>query len=370
MAHDVFISYSSEDKSTADAACSILESQGLRCWIAPRDILPGSEWTESILDAITQSKAMVLIFSRLANDSPHVRREVERAVHQRIPIVPMRIENVPPTRAMEYLISTTHWMDAISPPLADHLNKLAAVLKSLLQLSKEGNASSPLASPATTAPAAKRSRGVSRGVWIGIATAALIVALVFWALSLKGGNHSSQTADIAATSRAADAVAASNTHAANSITAPASAAPAVTDYLPPPDDQDWQMITWRLSTSMLSTGNLFAPNSDGSKKKVVFGRILNQTSNYFDTNILRNHFTDTLFKSGKVETPSILGGVVNERSPDYTLAGMITELRSRNPTVIQSTFTVHMTLANPQGRTVWEDSASVTKVAVHNSVGL
>lgn len=39
--HDVFISYASSDKPVADAVCAALEQRGIRCWIAPRDILPG-----------------------------------------------------------------------------------------------------------------------------------------------------------------------------------------------------------------------------------------------------------------------------------------------------------------------------------------
>ncbi|HXQ15450.1 MAG TPA: toll/interleukin-1 receptor domain-containing protein [Caulobacteraceae bacterium] len=42
--HDVFISYSSKDKTTADAICALLERDGAKCWIAPRDILPGEAW--------------------------------------------------------------------------------------------------------------------------------------------------------------------------------------------------------------------------------------------------------------------------------------------------------------------------------------
>jgi hypothetical protein len=52
MAHDVFISHSSKDKLAADAACAVLEGEGIRCWIAPRDITPGAEWSASIIDAI------------------------------------------------------------------------------------------------------------------------------------------------------------------------------------------------------------------------------------------------------------------------------------------------------------------------------
>jgi hypothetical protein len=132
MAHDIFISYSHSDKASADAACAILESEGLRCWIAPRDILPGSEWTESIMVGLGGAKALVLLFSSRADASAQVRREVERALHHAIPIVPVRLEKVAPGRAMEYLISTQHWLDAVSPPLEAHFRRLAANLKMLI----------------------------------------------------------------------------------------------------------------------------------------------------------------------------------------------------------------------------------------------
>jgi hypothetical protein len=41
MAHDVFLSYSKKDKLAADAACNVLELNGVRVWMVPRDILPG-----------------------------------------------------------------------------------------------------------------------------------------------------------------------------------------------------------------------------------------------------------------------------------------------------------------------------------------
>jgi hypothetical protein len=105
MAHDVFISYSSKDKLTADAACAILESKGIRCWIAPRDILPGADWGESIVDALGQARVFVLVFSSPANASQQIRREVERAVNRGLAVIPLRIEDVAPTKSLEYFIS-------------------------------------------------------------------------------------------------------------------------------------------------------------------------------------------------------------------------------------------------------------------------
>ena len=69
MAHDVFITYASADKPIADAVCARLEAARLRCWIAPRDILPGQDWTAAILNAIETSSVLVLVFSAQANES-------------------------------------------------------------------------------------------------------------------------------------------------------------------------------------------------------------------------------------------------------------------------------------------------------------
>jgi TIR domain len=77
MARDVFVNYSIHDKTTADAVCATLEANGLRCWIAPRDIVPGMNWGEAIIDAINTSRVMVLVFSSNANTSQQILREDE-----------------------------------------------------------------------------------------------------------------------------------------------------------------------------------------------------------------------------------------------------------------------------------------------------
>jgi len=52
MAHDVFISYATADQTVAQMVCATLEKQGIRCWMAPRDLLPGRTWAAAIIDAI------------------------------------------------------------------------------------------------------------------------------------------------------------------------------------------------------------------------------------------------------------------------------------------------------------------------------
>ena len=131
--HDVFISYSEEDKPIADAVCSRLEARSMRCWIAPRDVLPGREYPEAIIDAIDESRIMVLIFSSSSNTSPHVIRELTRAVGNGAVIIPFRIEDIQPSKSMAYLINLPHWLDALTPPLEKHIEKLAETVQFLLE---------------------------------------------------------------------------------------------------------------------------------------------------------------------------------------------------------------------------------------------
>src|SRR3712207_1798339 len=136
MGHDVFISHSSKDKNIADAVCATLERNGIRCWIAPRDILPGASWAKSILKAVAEARLMVLVFSRSTQESQHVRREVERAVHHGIAIAPIRVEDVMPADELEYYLSSSHWMDAMTPPFDQHLRHLADKVRVLLEMER------------------------------------------------------------------------------------------------------------------------------------------------------------------------------------------------------------------------------------------
>jgi uncharacterized protein YndB with AHSA1/START domain len=143
MPFDVFISYSSQDKPTADAACAALESADIRCWIAPRDINPGRNYAESIMDAIENARVLVLIFSNNANASPQIKQEVERAGSKGLHIITLRIEDVIPNRALEYFISSSHWLDAFPPPRDRYFAKLVVSSRALLETAITGQSTKP-----------------------------------------------------------------------------------------------------------------------------------------------------------------------------------------------------------------------------------
>jgi hypothetical protein len=147
--HDVFISYAQQDKPIADAVCAKLESRNIRCWIAPRDISPGKSFPEAIIEGIEDGKVVVLIFSSHANKSPHVTRELTNAVNKGRIIIPFRVEDVVPSKSMEYLIGVPHWLDAVTPPLEEHLEILANTVE---YITSSGNISAASSVQASSLP--------------------------------------------------------------------------------------------------------------------------------------------------------------------------------------------------------------------------
>ncbi|HEX4630334.1 MAG TPA: TIR domain-containing protein [Chthoniobacterales bacterium] len=189
MQYDAFISYCSEDKKIADAVCGTLESNKIRCWIAPRDVGPGRTWGSAIIEAIGDSAVMVVIFSQHSNGSPQVMREIERAVNKGVAIIPFRVENVVPSKDLEYFISSCHWLDAMNPPLEKHIGELADAILALQRRT----------TPAP-APIKEEPRKKSWAMWGAIALAAILaVGAGAWFLG-----HKSEAGETVTIERPAD----------------------------------------------------------------------------------------------------------------------------------------------------------------------
>jgi hypothetical protein len=209
VAYDVFISYSSKDKPVADAVCARMESAGIRCWIALRDIVAGTSYGEAIIDAIHEAKVMVLVFSSNANSSGHIPKEVERAVSRGVVIIPFRIEDVAPGKSLDYFIGSVHWLDAMTPPLEKHLDDLASTVHKLLpakageqgapalQASATWQRSAPAIAPIgavrSAAGGAPARASSSKTIWIGLAAVAVLAAVVLGAMLLRGGGNTPET---------------------------------------------------------------------------------------------------------------------------------------------------------------------------------
>ena len=132
MPKDVFVSYSSQNKADAEKLCTLFEENGVDCWIAPRDILPGADFDVAILDGIDQCQAMVLILTRDANTSVFVRNEVNRAFSQGKPIITIRMEDIKPGRHLELYLARYQWTDGFPPPVEERITTMARAVLQLL----------------------------------------------------------------------------------------------------------------------------------------------------------------------------------------------------------------------------------------------
>ena len=181
MSPRVFISHSSEDKTIAETICQRFESDGIKCWIAPRDIEPGSDWTKAIMQGIEACQVFILVFSKQANESDHVYREVAKAFSACLVVVPFKIEAVSPTASLGYYLNTVQWLDAVNPPLEPHLSTLVERVKSLLAGNAMGQQAKTSQVTAAAIPASKR-----RGFATKWAVSMALVTLCLIALAAAG----------------------------------------------------------------------------------------------------------------------------------------------------------------------------------------
>ena len=208
----VFISYSSEDRVIAEKVCRLLEGDGLPCWIAPRDVAPGHDFGEQIIDAIESTQVMVLILSAHANASIFVKREVERAISAGRVAIPLRIQEVQPSKALQLFISSTQWIDAWAPPLPARVHLLAAAIHVLIDGVREEPDEVPL--PPTpdarsfwrrVSTAIRHGRGRSLGAVAVLGLVLLIAASALYGRHLGGatpGTSSTTASDTTATATA------------------------------------------------------------------------------------------------------------------------------------------------------------------------
>jgi TIR domain-containing protein len=162
MGASVFISHSSHDHEIAVTVCEALERRGLGCWLSSRDIGPGENFQEAIVKAISSVHSMVLVFTGSANNSDEIKKEIALASHNHLAVIPLRVEDVVPTDAFQYELSTRQWVDAFDDwdramsLLADQISRIGG------KRATPPNGSVPY-SPAVARPAASMPHGASDG---------------------------------------------------------------------------------------------------------------------------------------------------------------------------------------------------------------
>jgi len=100
-----FISYSSHNQSAADAIRRLLQSNGVRTWMAPYDIPAGSEYAEVLYDALTGCACLVLLLTGDSQNSLWVKKEVNIAISNCKTVIPVKLEDVELNSAMKLYLN-------------------------------------------------------------------------------------------------------------------------------------------------------------------------------------------------------------------------------------------------------------------------
>lgn len=169
----IFISHSSQDRRVAGRLCDALERRALRCWLASRDIGPGENFQEAIVKAIRSVRVMVLVFTGSANNSNEIKKEMALASQNRLVVIPLRVEDVLPSDAFLYELSTRQWIDAFDNweeavgRLADQINGVVG---------EQGAAPLPAAAAAEPGRHAVARPARAWMAWLAAALALLVAA--------------------------------------------------------------------------------------------------------------------------------------------------------------------------------------------------
>ena len=189
MSSHVFVSHSHEDSAAADLLVKALEERGVPCWVAPRDVPPGGSYAEAILNAIESASCFVLIYSEHSNVSSHVLREVERALKFGLNIVPVRFDESTPSKSLDYLLATVHWLSVTADSrdrsvikAAEQIAAWVAKFQNTPPIAKPNQVPTPVALPA---PPPKRNL-----IWIGLVVLLPVVAALIWFLISKNPSRS------------------------------------------------------------------------------------------------------------------------------------------------------------------------------------
>jgi tetratricopeptide (TPR) repeat protein len=129
----VFISYADSDRESALNICNSLESYGIKCWLAFRDLKPATDWPSEIVKALRKCKFCLLIFSDAANKAKGVFNEISIAEKAKISIIPCRIENIEPSEFLEYHLSRRHYFDFFQGDPEINMKILTEKIKNDLQ---------------------------------------------------------------------------------------------------------------------------------------------------------------------------------------------------------------------------------------------
>ncbi len=97
----VFLSYHHKDADAAEVVRKSLERAGFDVWDPRTRLLPGEDWNKAVGEALQSARAMIVLLSPEAVESPWMKREIAYALGERrfegrlVPVVVRPVSKVP-----------------------------------------------------------------------------------------------------------------------------------------------------------------------------------------------------------------------------------------------------------------------------------
>lgn len=170
-----FISHSSLDASTAQELCSRLESKGVKCWIAPRDVTPGNPYADEIVRGIEGCTSLILLSTPNSIASDNVMNELEQAFRLHRAILTIMVKGATVSRQLGYYIARLHWLECT----ADNIDSVADRLSVVLHGQKPWER---VASPPSVSRRVKYALPSFAGASAAIVLAMIFLGMVGWYL--------------------------------------------------------------------------------------------------------------------------------------------------------------------------------------------
>ena len=102
----VFLSYARADREQAEKLADRLREAGLQVWDPEQELLPGSDFTSNLKEALDTAEAVVVLVSPDAMESRSVSHEIEYALgakHLRGRLIPVVVR---PTKQAPWILNT------------------------------------------------------------------------------------------------------------------------------------------------------------------------------------------------------------------------------------------------------------------------
>lgn len=123
MNHEVFIAYHNHDNEIAKTICHVLEQNEIKCWMAPRDIPPCTNYAYEIFKALDSCKVVLMLFYEASSRSQWIKHEVNCMFQEQKKIIVFALDQTPLKGTLRIMLNRVPWIVAY-PDYKTHLNEL------------------------------------------------------------------------------------------------------------------------------------------------------------------------------------------------------------------------------------------------------